>query len=1067
MNSIIETKFKPILFLFIFNFVFTENVLTQCTTIREENRIIKTYPFGDPDPIPSLIRNSRIYPYFRFDKYSHTGVNKEWNVITMENPYIKVFILPEVGGKVWGAIEKSTDKEFIYLNHVLKFRDIAMRGPWTSGGIEFNFAIIGHAPSTGTPVDYITKENNDGSVSCIVGGIDLPSRTHWRVTITLPSDKAYFETQSFWYNPTPLNQSYYHWMNAAVKASDDLQFFYPGQYQIGHGGDSHPWPINENGCNVSYYKNNNFGDNKSYHVLGEYSEFYGGYYHDSDFGFGHWALYDDTPGKKLWIWSLSRSGAIWENLLTDTDGQYVEIQSGRQFSQAVINSSRTPFNQAFFAPYSADTWKENWFPVKEIGGIVDASPYGILNVTRNGDSLKIGVCALQEIDDNLVIRVGDKYCYTKHLLLKPMQVFSDSLLISEKKELITITVGEDKLRFTTDYEEKKLSRPITSDKVYNETSPERLFIAGEEFEKYRMFDEALDKYLSCLEKEQTHQHSLIRIAELFYRRAEHQKGLKYASQVLEDNTYNAEANFIYGITNRKIGDLINAKEALGWASRSMQYRSGAYLQIAEIYIQEMAFKRAIEYAYRALDYNKYNVNAYKILAIAYRKLKCKKEAIEVLHNLSEIDPLNHFSDFEHYLLDSNNENFKIFTAAIRNELPHETYLESAIYYANLGLKEEAVQVLKLALSYPIIHYWLAYLYKDKSETESQKYLVQAQQLSPKFVFPFRQETIQVLKWAANKGDNWKTKYYLGLLYWGKGRTEEAMNLFKGCGSVPDFAPFYVTRGYLFKNTNSEDIKDDFKRAVQVDKNDWRAWHHLNRHYTEIALFDNALNISEKAYNRFPDNYILGMDYARSLLNKERYKECLAILKNLNILPYEGAREGHDIFEQANLLLALENMQQGNHELASQLLEDSKEWPEHLGAGKPYNPDIRLQNYIAAKCCKQSGKEDLANKYLTEIYNYTIDNWTNWNTNHYIGAVILREFGETDKAIQLLEEWKKASGSEDVVVQWAVAKFDNGNSKAQELEKMLRMDERDAPWERTMYGNFRMLRKVVNAIDDQK
>lgn len=68
-----------------------------------------------------------------------------------------------------GAVEKSTGKEFIYFNHVVKFPDVAMRGAWTSGGIEFNFGIFGHTPSCSSPVDYLTRENADGSTSCFVG----------------------------------------------------------------------------------------------------------------------------------------------------------------------------------------------------------------------------------------------------------------------------------------------------------------------------------------------------------------------------------------------------------------------------------------------------------------------------------------------------------------------------------------------------------------------------------------------------------------------------------------------------------------------------------------------------------------------------------------------------------------------------------------------------------------------------------------------------------------------------------------------------------------------------------
>lgn len=255
-------------------------------TVTEERTTIKTYPFSDPDPVPALAksRTTAIYPYFRFDGFAHEGRDQEWKVVRLENRFIKVFVLPEAGGKIWGAVEKSTGKDFIYMNDVMKFRDIAMRGPWTSGGIEFNFGLIGHTPATAAPVDYVSRENPDGSVSCIVGAMDLPSRTQWRVEIRLPKDAAEFETISSWYNPTPFQHPYYHWMNAAVHARNDLQFYYPGHHYIGHGGDVHPWPVDENGIDLSLYRNHNFGGHKSLHVLGSSAEFSAGYWYDLDLG---------------------------------------------------------------------------------------------------------------------------------------------------------------------------------------------------------------------------------------------------------------------------------------------------------------------------------------------------------------------------------------------------------------------------------------------------------------------------------------------------------------------------------------------------------------------------------------------------------------------------------------------------------------------------------------------------------------------------------------------------------------------------------------------------------------
>ena len=274
----------------------------QKATIKEYGKIFKTYPFSDPDPVPEV---GRIYPYYRFDGYTNSAVQKEWKVVELENDYIKLMILPEIGGKIWAAIEKTTGKPFLYYNHVVKFRDVSMRGPWTSGGIEPNYGIIGHTPNCATPVDYTTIIKPDGSVSCVIGVLDLLTRTSWCIDINLPADKAYFTTHSFWYNSSPIEQPYYTWMNTGIKANGNLQFIYPGTKYLGHEGEYSDWPINrQNRKDISFYNNNDFGGYKSYHVFGKYTDFFAGYYHDEDNGTVRYSTHDDKPGKKIWIWGF-------------------------------------------------------------------------------------------------------------------------------------------------------------------------------------------------------------------------------------------------------------------------------------------------------------------------------------------------------------------------------------------------------------------------------------------------------------------------------------------------------------------------------------------------------------------------------------------------------------------------------------------------------------------------------------------------------------------------------------------------------------------------------------------
>ncbi|MFO7671189.1 MAG: DUF5107 domain-containing protein [Bacteroidales bacterium] len=1053
MHTFIQKALPEVIFI-LSGFLFSDLVSGQNISVTEELKTIKTYPYSDPNPVPSLAtdaQSSVFYPYFTFDNYTDKGINKDWKVVTLENDYIEVTVLPEVGGKVMGAIEKSTGEEFIYLNHVLKFRAIGIRGPWTSGGIEHNFGLdLGHAPWTASEVDYVLKENPDGSVSCIVGGLDLASRTQWRVNIRLPKDKAFFETRSLWYNPTPLNGSYLSWENAAYKATEDLQFYFPGTHHIGHDGDISPWPIDKEGRNLSIYKENDFGDNKSYHVFGYYPNWYGGYYHDTDFGTGHWAPYSDAPGKKIWIWSLARSGAIWEGLLTDTDGQYIEAQSGVKFNQASPQSGfNTPFNQLFMRPLYSETKSEYWFPVKETGGMVEASPVGTLNLKSSKEEMEITFCPNVPIQDSIIVSWDHTIIYSELIQLNPMQVFQKSIPLPEgaAKDL-KVTIGQGLLSYTANDTENRITRPVATPPGQDYHSAEHLFRQAEDMYSMRSYHDAFRTYLSCLEKEPTHSRALSKVAELSYRKAQFSEGLAYAGRVLENNTYDPEANFIYGVIQSALGNLTLAEEAFSVAVRSMEFRSAAYVQIAGLHLQKQDFRNAEVYAVKALDYNRYNVTAYEYLTTALRRQNKLSEAGKNLESLLEIDPLNHYARFEHYLLNPVPESLSAFCSAIRNELPFETYLELAIEYATRGLTSEAIQVLEQSPEYPTVYYWLAYLYRTKTPEQSEQYLMKAVEMSPRMVFPFRLETIPVLTWAQEQLPSWKTNYYLGLIYWNILRTEKAKEQFERCENSPDYAPFYISRALLFQNNKFGDDRagSDFRKALELDPDEWRTWYYLSTWYQRRGAFDKQLEISEQMYADFPDNPVVGISHSQSLLNSGMNKECLKVLSDVNILPAEFANAGRGIFERAHLYIAMEMLEGGKIKQAKEHINHSKKWPENLGSGEPYEPDNRLQDYLSAYCDSELGNHEAADQFHQQIIDYsrTHSNAKSDLFNNYLTTATLIAQGKSEEAAaymmnweeeqNYLRDWKLGKGSSSPEVQWVLAKYNHEEEKARKLEE---------------------------------
>ena len=967
-------------------------------TVKEFNKVFPTYPFSDPNPIPLV---EKIYPYYRYDGFTDKPVQKEWKVVELENDYIKVMILPEVGGKIWSAIEKGTGKSFVYDNHTVKFRDVAMRGPWTSGGIEANYGIIGHTPNCATPVDYITRKNNDGSVSCIIGVLDLLTRTPWRLEINLPKDKAYLVTKSFWYNASPMEQAYYTWMNTGIKSKGNLEFIYPGTNYLGHDGEYGDWPINKkNGKDVSFYENNNFGGYKSYHVFGKYTDFFAAYWHDDDFGMGRYSSHDDKAGKKIWIWGLSQQGMIWEKLLTDTDGQYVEVQSGRHYNQADVGSTFTPFKHAGFFPYSADTWTEYWFPVKQIKGIVKANQFGALNIKRDNGWVKIYFSPLQNINDELKVMDGKKVIYSKPVRLQTMQAFRDSVQAPGSTESLVVTLGENKFTYNSAANADVLARPLETPKDFDWKSVYGLYVQGKENMVQRFYQKAKDKLEECLKKDPNFLPALTELSLLMLRKMEYKEALALSKKALSIDTYDPAANYYYGLANVELGNITDAKDGFDLAALTMQYRSAAYTELSKIYFRQKDYGKALEYCSKSLDFNRYNLDAHQLRAIMHRLQQNKTMEQGVLDSILSIDPLNHFARCEKYLLEKSDAAKQQFVTPIRNELPHETFMELAVWYHDIGLDEDAVSVLNIAPQKPQILYWLAYLQKNSNNANS--LLQKAEAASPFLAFPFRTESAPVLEWAIQKSNAWKNKYYLGLLNWHLNNLDKARDLFQQCGEEPDFAAFYAGRASLIEETKGNQKIADLQYALQLEKGQWRYHKLLTEAFINQKKFDQALLVVEPYHRSHPGDYIMGMLYAKTLLLNGKYKESDAALKKLNIIPFEGATEGRELYREGKLMLAISEMQKKNYSQALKFINESKLWPANLGVGKPYDEDIdtRLEDWMTYLIYDRTKKTDLAKSTLEKI-NKVKNNYP--QPVQLVTAWTMEKQGQKNEAIQWVDQ----------------------------------------------------------------
>jgi len=972
------------------------------TKVKEYMQVFTTYPFSEPNPVPLL---TPVYPYFRFDGFTDKSVQKEWKVVELENDYIKLIILPEIGGKIWAATEKSTGRPFLYYNHVVKFRDVAMRGPWTSGGLEANFGIMGHTPNCATPVDYKINTNDDGSITCTVGTLDLLTRTTWRMEINLPKDKAYFTTHSFWYNGTDIEQPYYHWMNAGLPVKGNLEFLYPGTKYIGHDGEYAEWPVNkENGKKINFYKENNFGGYKSYHVFGTYSHFAGAYYHDYDFGTIRYGSRDGKAGKKLWIWGLSRQGMIWEDLMTDTDGQYFELQSGRLFNQNGQKSAFTPFKQKSFSPYATDEWTEYWYPILGSNGAVEANEYGALNLNYEDGWLRIYFSPAQNINDVLTIKSGEQTIYNKTLNLKTLQVFKDSVRTSAPTADWKAVLGNQKLVYSFNGKENEMSRPVDTPTDFDWESTQGLYLLGKSEMAQKLFPQAETHLQAALQKEHNFFPALVQMSELMYRNMRYVDALVYATRAISIDAHAGDANYFYGLINEALGKMADAKDGLDLATLSVEYRSAAYTALAKIYLQEKNLDNALSFAQKALDFNRFNITALQYQAVIYRLQNNTTKSNEVLNTIASFDKISHFVDFENYLKNPTKENMTNFTSQIRNELPRETYIELGVFYYNSGCKEEAEKLFELSPSSPEATFWISYL---------QGKPIDFSKINLALSFPFRSETGKMIEAILKNKNNWKLKYQLALIYANRNRMEECKKLLGSCGNEPDFAPFYAMSATVNKEGKSQENITYLKKALSLDGH-WRYVKLLVDYFNSISQPENALPVVEKYYLGDPSQYVIGLLYAKTLLLNKKYSIADKVLEKLKLIPFEGATEARDIYREVKLMEALEMMHEKKYTKALPFIQQAKLYPDHLGTGKSYENEIdfRIEDWLNYCCYSQMNKKKEAIEALQRIVDY-IPHPATMGGNYSIANNLLTEWafdnlGNQDNKMEWMNKYVKNS-----------------------------------------------------------
>ena len=403
-----------------------------------EKVIIPTYSVGKPEKNPLFLEkrvyqgsSGVVYPHAVIEKIFDEKKDKEYTAVFIENDYLKIMILPELGGRVQRALDKIRNRDFVYYNQVIKPALVGLTGPWISGGIEFNWPQH-HRPGTFDPVDFTIEENNDGSKTIWVSEVEMMTRTKGMAGFTLHPDKAYLEIKGKIYNRTPLPQTFLWWANPAVKVNEHYQSVFPPDVfgVFDHGKrDVSDFPIATGlyykvnyapGTDISRYKN--IPVPTSYMAIHSKYDFIGCYEHDTQAGMLHIADHHISPGKKQWTWGFGDFGKAWDRNLTDEDGPYIELMTG------VFTDNQPDFS--WLQPYEEKAFEQYFMPYAKIGVVKNATKEAMLNLEIDNNTAAVKVYATS-VYKNATIKVfvNDELKNVFTFDLSPENVFEKNILL--------------------------------------------------------------------------------------------------------------------------------------------------------------------------------------------------------------------------------------------------------------------------------------------------------------------------------------------------------------------------------------------------------------------------------------------------------------------------------------------------------------------------------------------------------------------------------------------------------------------------------------------------------------
>lgn len=918
-----------------------------------EKTVIPTYEIGAAEKNPIFLdkrvyqgSSGKVYPYPTVEKISDEKKDKEYTAVWLENEYLKVMVLPELGGRIQRAYDKTNDYDFVYYNHVIKPALVGLTGPWISGGIEFNWPQH-HRPTTFLPVDYTVSENQDGSVSVLCHDVDQMYGTKGIAKFTLYPGKAYIEITGQLYNRTSLPQTFLWWANPAVPVNENTQSIFPPDVHavMDHGKrDVSRFPIAtgvyykkdySEGVDISRYKN--IPVPTSYMAEKSKYDFVGGYDYGKEAGILHVADHHVSPGKKQWTWGCGDFGKAWDRNLTDEDGPYVELMTGVYTDNQPDFTWLKPFEEKIFTQY--------FMPYKAVGQVKNATKEAAVHLSYDGKCAEVIVYASGIYENaEIVLTAGAETVLKETVKISPVDIYRNSVAVSGVKEeelhLAVYAEGKCLVEYQPEaYEIPKLPEPAKAAKQPEEIQTcEELYLTGQHIEQYRHATYLPDPYyLEGLKRDPGDIRINTAYGQLLMRRGRFDRAEKYFRKALarmterNPNPYNSEAYYLLGLTLFYQNKDDEAYDAFYKATWSNEQQEMSFYYLAAIDARAGRMERALYHAERGLVKNAHNVKARGLKAYVLKKLGREDEAKHLLDENLALDPFDFVSGWEQK------------TAVEKMRGFQENFLMTARDYAEFGAYEEALDVLEACdKAYPMLFYYRAY-YRSRLEngtvTDAVRELLQKAENCPAdYCFPNKLEDIAVLRFAIDNGCRAKAAYYLGCLYYDKQQWEEAVGFWEmSAVADDDFATVHrnLSLAYYNKKNDPERAKAEMEQAFALNPDDVRIFLELDQLYRKLGWsFEQRLENCEKHAELLAGRDDLYIEYMTLLNMCGHHEKAYELMMKHRFHTWEGG-EGKITtqYTLALLEMAKEKLAAKAYAEAEELLRRTFVYPENLGEGR--------------------------------------------------------------------------------------------------------------------------------------